>query len=368
MLAAAVILSAATFGVAQQSGESVLIREAQDQDLYVAGSEVRVLAAVEGDVVAAGKIVAIEARVAEDVIAAGESVSIRAAVGDDVRAAGNTVRIAAPVAGHVVAAGETVSIEPGQRVEDFAWLAGETVEVSGSVGALRAAGERIFLNGVVRGDAELMGSSIELGPDAVVEGDLHYGSEDPPTLQEGARVTGQLVAGEAPSLDEDESSAGFSIVSLLALIVGIAALRFLFPRAVPQVAEVARVNWLLSLGIGAGALLLVPAVAVLLFITSVGWMLGLLVLLGYLSALLAGGLVGLYAVGATGLHLTGREAVAPWLEIMVIAVTVVVVRAVSAIPFLGIVSFAVLLLGFGALSLHAFRRYRAGFARREPAG
>ncbi len=103
------ISAAAALTWAQQSGESVIIRQGLAKDLYLAARDVRVLAPVEGDVVAAGQSIEIEGEVTGDVIAAGETVSIDGPVGDDVRAAGRRVLIGGPAGGHVVAAGAEVT-------------------------------------------------------------------------------------------------------------------------------------------------------------------------------------------------------------------------------------------------------------------
>ncbi len=64
-----VLLSAAAaLTWAQQSGESVIIRQGLAKDLYLAARDVRVLAPVEGDVVAAGQSIETEGEVTGDLI------------------------------------------------------------------------------------------------------------------------------------------------------------------------------------------------------------------------------------------------------------------------------------------------------------
>jgi hypothetical protein len=62
------ISAAAALTSAQQSGESVIIRQGLAKDLYLAARDVRVLAPVEGDLVAAGQSIAIEGEVTGDLI------------------------------------------------------------------------------------------------------------------------------------------------------------------------------------------------------------------------------------------------------------------------------------------------------------
>lgn len=358
-MVAAGLLGGTAGAIAQPSGPSVLIREAVTEDLYVAGERIRILAPIAGDVVAAGASVVLEAPIEGDLIAAGEQVRVDAEVADDVRAAGSEVRIGAPVGGHVVAAGEQVVVAAGQRVESWAWLAGERIEVAGSVGSLKAAGAHIIVTGEIRGDAELVGEHIEIGPGAVIAGDLVWRSPSEPLVDEASRIGGRSVREPLPE-PEGWGAAG-TMIFLVAAILAVVAVRLLLPGVVSEVSRTAREAWLPSIGLGLVVLLVVPVVDALLFISTVGWLLGLILLLAYGLVLLVGGLLGLHAVSAQALALAGRtEGVPLGLEIAAIAGTVLVIALLAFIPFLWLLWPLVFLLGVGALARRLLSRSRSG--------
>ena len=175
---------------------------------------------------------------AGDVIAAGETVSIGGPVHDDVRAAGRTVQVGSPVGGHVVAAGAEVIIAADQRVEDWAWLAGNRIEMAGSVESLKAAGAMVAIAGEVRGDAELAGERLEIGPGAVIEGDLAWRSANEPQISKSAQIAGRIVRKPLP----EHIGPGWigGLVILLTLMLSVVVLYFVFPRFATEAARAAR--------------------------------------------------------------------------------------------------------------------------------
>jgi hypothetical protein len=119
-----------------------------------------------------------------------------------------------------------------------------------------------------------------------------------------------------------------------------------------------------SAGLGLLVVAATPAVAALLGSTVVGWGLAVLILLAYPLMLYAGLVVVLALLGDRVLARLGREG-AGWLaRAAVFSVLLLVLLALAIIPVLGwIVLLAVLVLGSGAVKLHAYRLWRALPAR-----
>ena len=354
----ALISAAAALAWAQSSGESVIMRQALTKDLYVAARDVRVLARVEGDVVAAGQSIEIEGEVAGDVIAAGETVSIGGPVRDDVRAAGRRVQVGSPVGGHVVAAGAEVTIAAGQRVEDWAWLAGNRIEMAGSVESLKAAGATVAIAGEVRGDAELAGERLEIGPGAVIAGDLVWRSVNEPQISKSAQIAGRIARKPLPERIGPGWVGG--LVILLTLMLSVVVLYFVFPRFATEAARAAREEWWKALGLGLVMLAVVPLAAVLLFFTVIGGLLGIILILAYVALLLVGGLLGLYSASELGLRLIGRhEPIGAGMRIGGIVTVVVALALLTRIPIVGpLLALLVFLAGVGSFALQSFRRYQ----------
>ena len=192
--AIACLLLAATTGVAQEVGDTVVIREVSDKDLYAAGRSVEIQAVVRGDAVAAGERVVVSGAVTEDVIAAGRSVDISGPVGDDVRLAAESVTLSRDVAGHAVIVGSDVFVGSGASISDWAWIVGSRVDVAGTIGdELKVAAGDFVLNGTVEGDVHVIGDDIEIRDGAVIGGDLHWRSDDEPEIADGAVIRGEVI-------------------------------------------------------------------------------------------------------------------------------------------------------------------------------
>lgn len=362
-LAAISVLLVASAAFGQQTGERVVLHGDVSQDSYLAGGSVQVRGKVEGDVVAAGGTVEIDSDVSEDVLAAGGTVTLRAAVGDDVRVVGGDVSIAGAVDGDAVAAGGNVVLAPTADVAGHAWLAGGEVSVHGKVGkGLRAAGGHIVVAGNIAGDAELTGRTIEIGPGAVIGGNLRYRSPNEARIDSGAKITGAVVREEMPARSVGERAAsgvarvGFSVGLMLAAM----ALFLLFPVASINAARAINDAPWKALGIGFAVLMATPFAVLLLLVTVVGVWIALALLALYLLLLLAGFLIGVICVGDLGLRRFSTKRKQPskgWRALSIVA-TFVVLAIVGFFPLLGgFVCLALLLYGLGGLTLLLARRY-----------
>ena len=345
----------------QEIGRNVLIRDVADGDVYAAGSEVIVQADVAGDLVVAGGSVAVTGSVSEDLVAAGGSVSVDGLVGDDVRVAGGAVSLNAAVAGHVVIAGGEVRIEAGSQIGEWAWLSGGEVTMAGQVdGDLKIAAGSVRVTGSVAGDAELAGGEIRVDKGAVIEGDLIWRSRDEPRIAEGATIGGEIRRGEG--LPEFEPESGFwdGLVGLLGVIVAAGLLYLLLRPAMEAAFTTMQLQPGYSLLLGLALFAVTPVVVVLLFVSGIGWLFGLLMLMSYGLALALGGLAGIVLI-ARWLLLHFRDETAPalvrvWLAI---ALVVFILSLLYVWPPMGMLAgTAILFLGLGSMAHETYRRLR----------
>ena len=345
----------------QEIGRNVLVREAAEGDVYAAGSEVIVQANVVGDLVAAGGSVAVTGAVSEDLIAAGGSVSISGPVGDDVRLAGGSVSLNAAVSGHAAIAGGEVRIEAGSQIGEWAWLSGGEVIMAGQVGGdLKVAAGSVQLTGTVAGDAELASGEIRVGEGAVIGGDLIWRSREEPSIADGATIAGEIRRGEPLPAFERESGFWDGLLGLLGIVVAAGLLYTLLRPAMDAAFTSMHLQPGLSLLLGLAVFAITPVLTILLFVTGIGWLLGLVVLMAYVLALVVGGLVGIVLI-ARWLLLSFRDETAPglgrvWLAI---ALVVLVISLLYVLPPVGILAgTAVLFLGLGAMAHETYRRLR----------
>lgn len=361
MLSTLLALLWATSLQAQVYDETVLIRTPVAHDLYTAGRYVELQAGVSGDLVAAGEQITVNATIKGDVIAAGETISLRAMVMDDVRAAGRQVLVSNEIADHIVAAGESVILESGSRVGNWAWLAGETVRVSGEVGSeLKVAARRVIISGEVNGNAELYAEQIDILDGARIQGDLIWHSEQPPNIEEGSMIGGQVT--EIPfEFEQKEHHGGIPLAGTLFFAVSLMATGIVFYLLFPRLTENACTGlqqrpWL-SLGIGLAVLFVTPLAIVLLFTTLIGSLLAFTLLAGYLVMLLFSVVIGIFALSELGLRRYGRwETAGRGRHLLAFAITVLALWILQLIPIIGgLIQLAIILLGLGGLSLVLYR-------------
>jgi hypothetical protein len=351
---------------AQLSGESVTLNTPSERDVYAAGRNVDVLATVSGDAVVAGQRVTISGAVRDDVLAAGEIVIVSGVVGDDVRAAGREVRLETSVGGHVVAAGQNVSINRGVNIGQFAWLAGERVEVRGNIAEeLRAAGEEVVIDGTVGGNADIAAERIVIGAGAVINGDLIvYGDDDVDVeVSDGARIRGQMITRpfteQSYQRDDDWVSFPGGLFVAVSVFVALAVLAGLFPGFLRRSAGALTGEPLKALGIGLALLLVTPLVIIVLVAIGIGFLLALPLAAIYFVVLLVGYLAGLFTVAYSAARRIGFDMTSLGRRLLGLALAVIVVTVISVIPYVGSLAVFVLwLAGMGACLLTWYQLYR----------
>ena len=345
-----------TLASGQNSDDALVIDQPVETDVYAAHREVKVRSAIDGDLVTAGRRVTVDGDVTGDIIVAAQEIKIQSDVGDDVRAAGQYIRITAPVSGHVVAAGQKVTID--RDVGDWAWLAGNSVEVLGNVGSsLKIRATEIRIDAEVDGNVELIGDELDLGPNAVVRGDLRWRSSNEAEISPDAQIDGEFIEEPLPGLVEDLSAGGkYSLP--LNTIVAVMVLFLLFSRSLRVSADRIATRPGRSLLLGLAVFFVMPILTVLLFLSGVGVWLGFAVLVIYLVVLLLGVLTGLFAASNLVLRRFHQNP-ALWQSLAAIFVTVVAVGLLAKIPWLGIILVvAILLIGVGALCWNSWAALR----------
>lgn len=337
--------------------DSIVITGSLEDDLYAAAGELRIEGSIAGAAVLAAGTAEISGDVEGDVMLAGGRISLDGGVGDDLRAAGGNVQVTGFVTDQATIAGGSVTVGPGGAIGGRTWIAGGNVEMAGQIGDdLHVAGGTVVISGRVVGNVEIAARQIRVEPGAVIGGDLIWRSELAPLIAEDAQILGDVRSAgeEEPESAGDESSSRFS--GDWAVGIALAAAGLILLWFAPQLATRATVAFRQAPGrtllLGAAAIVLTPIAALVLFATVLGWLLGLVVLAGYVFALLLAGLVGLLIV--TNLlrgRLGGTTPGGGWRSAMVLLVIVVVLVLAQRVPGLGgLLSVLLVLAGFGALT------------------
>lgn len=346
----------------------------EDRNIYSAGGQVRPAGPVQGDFTAAGARVILDQPVGGDATVVGGSVDVRAPVADDVRAAGGDLSIESTVGGELFATGGNITVTRGARVARAATLYGSSITMDGRIeGDLKASGRAVTINGEIGGNVRVVAARLALGPLARIAGTLSYESATELERAAGAVVGGPITheRGSAkrperggPRIERQwEGSVkgpawAAGLVSYLALLACAAVFLLVAPGFTTQASERARQAPWLALAIGFAALVAVPMLAVLLFVTLLGIPLALAVLALYPVLLLTGFVVGVLfiarqippALGKARPVLFGRA-------MAYFALALLLVLLLGSLPFVGwAVVGAVSLAGIGACVLELYRR------------
>jgi hypothetical protein len=198
-------------------------------------------------------------------------------------------------------------------------------------------------------------------PGAVIGGNLVWRSDKPPEIAEDAQILGEVRAAGGPvqSLGREPADR-FDFGWALGIAAAVAALVLLWfaPGLVHRSSAVFRAAPGRTLALGAASLVLTPIIAFVLFVTVLGWLLGLVVLAGYVFGVLLSGLIGLLIVVQV---LRGRFRPPPpaggaagsggWATVVLLLLVLVALMLAQQVPLLGgLFSGLLVLAGFGALT------------------
>lgn len=353
-LLCAVLAAAAALAPAQEEGKT-------RENMYLSGTEVRPQGPITGDLVAAAGRITLDHYVQGDAVLAAGNIELRSGIGEDLRAAGAIITAAGRIAGELLIGGWSVSFSPDAEVGGSAWIAGHDTAVAGRFKrGLTVYSRDILVFAEVDGDVRLVGKTIEVHPAARIKGKLTYKSSSEIKVHPGAQI-GAIVRepGTFPRFELIGGGPPFRPLLMLGLLACGALLLALFPRFTIASSEAVGARPLQSLGLGTAIFFSVPPVILLLVITIIGIPIALAAAALYAVVLLAGYLVAACFMGSALLRLArGPAALRYWVRVAALAVALVALWLVRHVPYVGgLVILLVLIVGVGAMALHAFTRY-----------
>lgn len=321
-------------------------------DRIEAGEAVSVSDTISGDAMLAGGEVRFSGSAAGSFLGAGGSQVIGGRVASSVRAAGGEVRLEGRVGQNATLAGGSVRLEEDATVERNAYLAGGSVEVRGRVrGSVRVAGGEVVLDGPVGGNVHVEAGRLRVGPDARIDGDLRYRTDEArASIDPAAVISGTVEALPSSAPEGGGGGTFFRVLRILAFVVSGVVVVSLFPRTTGRLVDVVRDRSLISLGVGLLVLVVVPMAVGILALTILGVPLALIVLVLFGVALYLGGIPAALWLG---------RAILPWRPENLrasraadFAVGGVVLAVVGFVPLVGfLLRLVFTLAGLGAAAL-----------------
>ncbi len=271
--------------------------EVVDDTLIAAAEDIVIDGVVTGDLIIAGESLTVRGRVDGVVFAAGETVALEGEFGSTVFSAGESLQFrSASLAGNLFAAGEKVVVQNDVEISGSSALAGEEVEMHGSVNReLNAAGGQVTVFGSVGGDMRGYGATVELTDSANIAGNLTLKTESEETaiIAPGATIGGETDISGWPERPNRYATADFYMGKILQILAAFVTGLVLF-RLLPALGSAeleGSAQALVTAAIGALLLIGTPVLAVIAMITLIGLPIGLMTLVLWLATLYAAGIV-----------------------------------------------------------------------------
>jgi hypothetical protein len=319
------VLAPGATAVRMLGGDSTVVTEPVDDDLFISGGNV-VIDAPIGSLIAVGGDIRVNGPVTGDVIAAGGQVRVNGSVGGKVVLAGGRVDVDANVSRNAVIAGGEVAFGPGARIGRDAQVAAGSFTHRGAVNGSLAVSAETFTNQGTAG-------SIEVEP-------------TPGTPNDGPREEGDL--GAIGAFFALIAAILSLLVTLGYLVLGIVLIA-ISPGAAREVESRVVSRPVPAFAIGLAALIAAVILGVLLFVTVIGIPIAVFAWLFVIAGVMVAGLVVSLALGRL---IAGRTGIGenPYL---LFVIGFVILNILYLIPFLGgLVKFVAVCLGFGAIVMY----------------
>lgn len=315
-------------------------------DMYMGGGSVTSAGLINGDLVLGGGNILVTGNIGGDVMLGGGNVSILSDVNDDVRAAGGTVLIQGKIAGDAILGGGQV-ILGGVGVGGDAAIGGGTVRIEAPIsGNLFVGGGSVYIDAPVQGSVKINADKITLGKNAVIAGNITYTSKTEMVKEPGAIVQGTvdftLRENKMPS--PETTAAIFSILlvwKFLALLVCALVAGLVMRRFSKTVISTAVSRPIFELGRGVVTFAVLPALAILLFVTLVGIPLGVFAVLCFAVLMMLAWIMSPIILGSVAWRYFSKgELEVSWKTILL---GVVLFACLWVVPFLGFLAKTLLL-------------------------
>lgn len=309
----AVLFPVGAFAATIKGGETYSLKQSEviKDNFYVGAGEVSIAGDVDGDLIAGGGSVTVSGSTSGDVLVGGGDVAILDDVRGDLRVAGGNVLVTSNVAGDLVVLGGNVRILSGSTIGKDLVVLGGRLLLNGNVkGDVTVGVGEVEIDSRIDGDVYIKNSDkITIGASSVISGNLTYSGKDASILniRDEASVMGKTVFKESKIFQRKEAKnillaflGLFVFLKLLALLVVVILSVVLFKRFSSNVVETVVQSPGKELIRGFAVLIVIPALIILSFFTMIGFLVGIITLLAYitliiLSSIYSGVVLGVWA-------------------------------------------------------------------------
>jgi hypothetical protein len=335
-----------------------------NSDYFAFAQRVELNGTVNGDAYVAGGIVIINGTVNGDLLTAGGMVTISGKINGDVRVAGGNIQLTgANITGNLTLGGGNAIIDKTTQIKGSIVAGSGNMQIFAPIGkgALLGGGSVLIANSI-GGDTKIATEDLSLASDASLSGNLTYISGNELQMSDGASVSGQIVRQLPPDKSFDEKNNDFAkkataaftgiliaikLIDLFWLTIFGLLIIIFFPNFTTKTADYInkKIGWALLIGLV--ALLLIPILGIILFITIVGIPIALVLMLLFVLIFWIGRI---FAIFALGKFVIGKISTKNDSKPLAYLVGVLIYLLLSLIPIIGsLTTIIVSLSGVGAM-------------------
>lgn len=330
--------------------DSFMLSEEYEKNMYLTNSEIIIDANLYGDLYALSENLQVNELIQQDLNAVAGVFVLGGTIGSDLRLVSSSARIDGTIFGEVMLFGDYVEITENTAIGGPVNINANTVIIDGTLkNDVNVKAEKVVINGIIEGSAVIYSSSLELGPDARIMGDL---SSTRSIDGMSSKVDGIITKMNGKEDPNNFTSITFRKIWMFLTLFLIGAVIYLVARkfTVKTLGKMSQ-RFFLSFLFGILALVIAPFVAIALLFTFVGIPISIMIGLVYATAIILSFGMGSMFLGHLLVRLANKKNKDLWISLLV---GTLFVALISIIPLAFIILGMVLLplsLGAGLIAI-----------------
>jgi cytoskeletal protein CcmA (bactofilin family) len=275
---------------------TVAANETVDGMLFTAGNNIDIAGTVNGDVYCAGQSVVITGTVKGDVFCAGQTVMINGVIEGSVRIAGQSVTLDGIIENSATVAAQNFTISKSGSVGRDLLGGSQNLVINGRVlRDVEAGSQDLTVNGTVGRDINGSVNTLSIGSAGQVTGNVDYVGTSDPSIAAGGKILGTTHRTVPKNNIKQNSYSpamlaifGF-VIMFIAFVVTALLLAKCLRGAMVEATKATMKSPIMTILVGAAAMLIVPIFIIVLFMTVIGIPLAIITILVWLLVMALSG-------------------------------------------------------------------------------
>ncbi len=322
-----------------------IVNQTISENFYTAGGSVMLNNIFEKDVFVVGGKAEIGGTIAGDLFVIGGEIDITGKILGDVRVIGGEVTMKGEVSGDLVLVGTAITIAPESRVNgESIFVGAQLTQESILKQKTKILAGTVYLNNEVAGEAGVTTQKITFGDHAKISGNFRYYAPDKAEKIDGAETTGTIIFNEIKSIRETgvvkstilNLLSFWIILKFITTLIVAFALVYIFKVFAQGVTNLAIDSFVKNLLAGSIALVFVPVLVAILFVSLVAMPIGFLIFLVYIFMLIISPALASIVIGSLVGKMFEKEGeVGHYISFRTVAIGVILFTVLQFVPYLG---------------------------------